>query len=533
MAQDARAIEEANTHKRASLLGLRYVDARTLQSRPLYKELMTNDEMYQMRVVPLVFTKDGLTFAITTNTAPRIREELRQRFNEHRVEFVLISDTSYNEYMKMYDPPPEVVYQDIKLEKSVGAVGLEEISKTLLSVKAEDMLAYIVQQAFRLRASDIHLETEEDHMRIRLRVHGVLHPIAKLPLERHRMLVSAIASAANISTSSRDAQTGHIGRTYHMEDGSDVKVNLRVETVQGVHGMDIVMRLFNFNPDMLHLDRLGLDEYEESVLREIISKPSGLVMIVGPTGSGKSTTLYSILNELISPERKLITLEDPVEYQIPGITQIPVNTQLGQSFSEGLRAVLRLDPDVVMVGEIRDDDTAKTALQAALTGHLVLSTYHASSAATAMTRILDATHENPLFLSAIRLIQAQRLVRRLDDETKQAYTPEPAVLDQIKAVLETLPPDMHRPDLSSVTLYHPGASDENPFGYSGQMAIREMLIMTENLQEKIKTSTSELTAHEIESDAIQTGGMLTMLQDGVLKALAGETTLEEVYRVVG
>lgn len=532
MAQDARQIEEQNTEKRAHILGVRYVDTRTLQSKPMYKELLSNEEMYRTRTVPIVFTKDGLTFAITTNTPPRVRDELKQRFNEHSVSFVLISDTSYNEYMKMYDPPPEVRYEDITLEKTTGAKGLEHISQTLMQVKADDMLAYIVQQAFRLRASDIHLETEEDHMRIRLRVHGVLHPIANLPLERHRMLISAIASAANISTSSRDAQTGHIGRNYHMEDGSDVKVNLRVETVQGVHGMDVVMRLFNFNPDMLHLERLGLDDYEEKVMRDIISKPSGLVMIVGPTGSGKSTTLYSILNELISPERKLITLEDPVEYQIPGITQIPINTQAGASFSDGLRAVLRLDPDVVMVGEIRDDDTARTALQAALTGHLVLSTYHASSAATAMTRILDATHENPLFLSSVRLIQAQRLIRRLDDDTKESYQPDQVEIDQINRVLDTLPPTMERPDTNNITLYKPGSSEANPFGFSGQVAIREMMVMSEDLQDQIKTHHSDITAQDIEHWAIETGGMLTMLQDGILKVLAGETTLEEVYRVV-
>ncbi|MCA9349330.1 type II/IV secretion system protein [Candidatus Saccharibacteria bacterium] len=532
MSQDARSIEEANTLRRANILGLRYLDVRSLQSKPLYQDLLTNEEMYRTRTVPIVSSKDGITFAITTNTPPRVRDEVRNRFNEHRVDFVLISDSAYSEYMKLYDPPEEVVYQDIKLEKAVGAVGIEQISQTLLKVKADDMLAYIVQQAFRLRASDIHLEVEEKFMRIRIRVHGVLHPIAELPLERHRMLISAIASAANLSTSSPDPQTGHIGKTYHMEDGSEVKVNLRIETVQGIYGMNVVMRLFNFNPDMLHLEKLGLDEYEESVLRDIINKPSGLVMIVGPTGSGKSTTLYSILNELINPERKLITLEDPVEYQIPGITQIPINTQGGASFNEGLRAVLRLDPDVIMVGEIRDDDTAKTALQAALTGHLVLSTYHASSAATAMTRIMDATNENPLFLSSIRLIQAQRLVRRLDDSTKQAYQPEPAVVEQIRNVLESLPDNVQKPDINNLTLYHPGASDENPFGYSGQIAIREMLVMNDSLQAMLASHT-DITSQSIETEAIRHGGMLTMLQDGVLKAIAGETTIEEIYRVVG
>lgn len=533
MSNDAREIEEANTQRRARLLGLRYVDGRALVNKPLYGDLLTVKEMYDMRLVPLVSDKDGITFALTTTTPPRIKEEVRQRFNEHRIQFVLISDNTYSEYMKLYDPPEKVVYSDIELTQATGSSGIEEISQTLLKVKADDMLAYIVKQAFRLGASDIHMETEEDYVDIRLRVHGVLHPIAKIPRDRYRMLVSAVASAANISTSNAEAQTGHIGKSYIMEDGSQVRVNLRIETVQSVHGMDVVMRIFNFNPDMLHLDKLGLSEPQQKIIGDIVSHPSGLVMIVGPTGSGKSTTLYSIINELISPERKIVTLEDPVEYQIKGITQIPIDSQKGASFADGLRAVLRLDPDVIMVGEIRDDDTAKTALQAALTGHLVLSTYHAATAAAAMTRILDATHENPLFLSAIRLIQAQRLVRSLDSETRIAYKPDEALMRKLNEVLQTLPEGAGKPNLEDITLYKPGTSEKNPFGYDGQVAIRELMIMDESLITLLKQKNHDVTSQEIENLAVSEGKMLTMLQDGVLKAIEGITTLEEVYRVVG
>ncbi|MEM6997621.1 MAG: ATPase, T2SS/T4P/T4SS family [Patescibacteria group bacterium] len=532
MAKDARTIEETSTGQRAQLLGLRYVDTRTFKSKPLYKELLTNEQMYALRAVPVTSNKDGITFGITTTTAPKVREQLRDSFNDHRVEYVLISDSSFNDYMLLYDPPKEVVYHDIELAQAASGIGIEEISKTLLEVKADDMLAYLVKQAFRLKASDIHLENEEDYTRVRFRVHGVLHPIAKLPGDKYRILVSAIASSASISTASNDAQTGHIGRKFVMEDGSEVMVNLRIETVPAIHGMDIVMRLFNFNPDMLHLDKLGLEPYQSEAIRGIVQNPSGLVMIVGPTGSGKSTTLYSIINELISPERKIITLEDPVEYQIPGITQIPIDSHSGASFGEGLRAVLRLDPDVVMVGEIRDDDTAKTALQAALTGHLVLSTYHASSAAAAMTRILDATNENPLFLSSIRLIQAQRLVRKLDPKTRVAYKPDQQTAEYIRRVLDTLPSYIDAPDLTDITLYKPGSSEERPFGFEGQVAVRELMLMTDDLISLVKSADHNLTAQDIESTAVQ-GGMLTLQQDGVLKAVQGITTLEEVARVIG
>jgi type II secretory ATPase GspE/PulE/Tfp pilus assembly ATPase PilB-like protein len=318
-----------------------------------------------------------------------------------------------------------------------------------------------------------------------------------------------------------------------MADNKEVDINLRVETVPTIDGIDVVMRLFNMRQDMYTLDRLGLSAKERAVVDDIIKKPTGLVMAVGPTGSGKTTTLYSILNSLNSEERKIITIEDPVEYQFQGITQISVTSQTGQetNFADKLRAVLRLDPDIVMVGEIRDGDTAKTALQAALTGHLVLSTFHAGSAAAALARLIDVIEENPLFLSAIRLIMAQRLVRRLDDTTKQPYQPDEATKARIKTVIDSLPASVQKPDPDAMQLYKPGKSADNPYGYRGQVALREQFLMTDEMQRLLQANVRIPTA-DIERAAVQ-GGMTTMLQDGVLKALAGETTLEEVFRVLG
>jgi type II secretory ATPase GspE/PulE/Tfp pilus assembly ATPase PilB-like protein len=410
---------------------------------------------------------------------------------------------------------------------------IESVTGTLKQVKPDDMLAYLVQQAYQLKASDIHLENQKDNVRVRFRVDGVLHPVAFIDKENYRHLGAAIASAANVSTSEANAQTGHISRIYRMTTGDEVTINLRVETVPAVYGMDVVMRLFNMRLEMFKLENLGLSQQEAAVVNDIIRHPTGMVLIVGPTGSGKTTTLYSLINTLNTPERKIITMEDPVEYNMPGVVQIPVEGQMeGHDFAEKLRAILRLDPDVVMVGEIRDQDTAKTALQGALTGHLVLSTFHAASAGAALTRMLDMVGINPLFASAMRLIMAQRLIRRLDDSTKQAYEPDEALKKQLQAVIDSFPPKLPKPDISQIKLYKPGSSAANPFGYSGQMALREQLIMTPGVQQLLRLPPNEITTEALQAKATEEG-MRTMLHDGILKAIAGETTLEEVYRVTG
>lgn len=533
MSQDARRDEEQNTQRRAQILGLQYADTSQIASKQLYRDMLTNQELYDLRTIPLFVDQGNVTFGVTNTTSRQTMEQLRQRFLDQRASFALISDAGYREYMKLYDPPKQVVYQDISINAADNDAIIQQVSATLEQVRADDMLAYLVQQAHRLSSSDIHIETQKDFVRIRFRIDGILHPVARLSYEKYRVLMSAVASGGNISTSADEAQQGHIAQKIKMADGTEVDVNLRLETTPTVNGMDMVMRLFNMDQAMYTLDRLGLSAHEREIVDDIITKPSGLVLIVGPTGSGKTTTLYSMLNSLNSEERKIITIEDPVEYQFEGITQIPVSSQgvneLG--FANKLRAVLRLDPDIVMVGEIRDMDTAKTALQASLTGHLVLSTFHASSAAAAISRLMDAIGQNPLFVSAIRLIMAQRLVRRLDDTTKQAYTPDEKTIEGLRNIVESLPHGVERPELTSIQLYHPGKSVENPYGYSGQIALREQFTMNGEIRSLLEHG-GQPTAQQIEEAAIHSG-MLTMLQEGILKAIAGETSLEEVLRVVG
>lgn len=534
MSQDVRSDEERATQRRAGLLGMNYVDTSQIADKPIFKDILPNEALYSMRVIPMTVAKGTILFGITTTTSHQTMQRLQQQFTDSKVDFAIISESGYNEYMQRYDPPKQIVYQDIELKGAGTDELIQRVSTTLEQVRADDMLAYLVQQAHKLKASDIHIEHQKDFVRIRFRIDGVLHPIARLTREKNRILLSAIASSGNVSTNSPDAQQGHIAQEVRMADGAEVHVNLRIETVPTINGMDVVMRLFNLSQDMYNLDRLGLTEKERSIVDDIIAKPSGLVLTVGPTGSGKTTTLYSMLNSLNSEERKIITIEDPVEYQFEGITQIPVNSHSvdEKNFAERLRAVLRLDPDIVMVGEIRDIDTAKTALQASLTGHLVLSTFHASSAAAALTRMMDVIGENPLFISAIRLVMAQRLVRKLDDDTKQPYQPTGNELEHIKEVIDSLPATVAKPDISQLKLYKPGSSEDNPYGYRGQIALREQFTMSEEIAALLTSGNKMITTNQIEAAAIHSG-MTTMLQDGILKAVAGETTLDEVYRVVG
>ncbi len=526
----ARQLDEQATLRRARIVGVQYFDTSQAEI-DLYKDFLSVEEIRSLRIMPLYVDAHLIRFGITNATAQNTMSQMRNKFQDQQVDFYLISDMGYRELMRRYDPPKEIVYHDIEINHgTTETVG--DISATLGTVHADDMLAYLVKQAFQLEASDIHLETDENDVRIRFRVDGVLHPVAVIDREKYHQLISSLAVAANVSTNSDDAQTGHINKKYQLADGSSVEVNLRVETVPTIHGMDAVLRLFNLKSEMMNIDKLGLQPDEKEIIDDIIKHPNGLVLIVGPTGSGKTTTLYSILNELNSTERKIITLEDPVEYNIKGVTQIPVDSRHDTSgFATKFRAVLRLDPDVVMVGEIRDNDTAKTALQSALTGHLVVSTYHAGSAAAALTRMLGAIEENPLFTSAIRLVQAQRLIRRLDDNSKEAYSPDDATLQWIKQSVDSLPEHVPKPNLDNLQLYKPVPTEDNPFGYTGQFAVRELLVMTNEVETELKKPIRLVTSRSIEAVAVS-GGMTTLLQEGVLRVIAGETSVEEVMRIL-
>ena len=527
--------DEEATRKRASILGVQYLDTREFeQDMPLIRDVLNIEEMYGGRLVPLDIDQGSQTykFGMTSQTPQSLVSELATNYKDtgKTAHFFLISGSAFRTLMLRFDPPKKVIYDDIEIAKDGDSNTLVEVSKTLASVGSDDVFNYLIDQADRLGASDIHVENMRDSIRIRMRVDGALHPVAVLERDRYRVIMATLASRAGISTAANEPQSGQIHHDIH-RDGASHVLNLRIETVPTLFGQDAVMRLFNFDTSMLNLDLLSISELERQRIDEVISHPRGLVMMVGPTGSGKSTTLYSILNALNTPDRKLITLEDPVENTVPGITQIPINTTEGQKFADGLRSVLRLDPDVVMVGEIRDDETARTAIQASITGHLVLSSFHANSTSTAFSRIIDMIGQNPIFSSAVRLLIAQRLVRKLWDDSKEAYDPDEATRKWVRQVLEGLPATVDVPDLNNFKLYRPVTTDDAPFGYKGRVPIMEQLEVTEEIQKYLRGDVADVNAEAIEATA-KKQGMITLLQAGVLAALRGETTLDEINRVI-
>lgn len=527
--------EEQATQKRAGIIGLQYLDTREFEDDfPLLRDILTIDEMYKGRLVPLAIDENTMVyrFGVTSQTPQSLIAQITQEYRDvgRIAQFMLISGSAFRVIMLRFDPPKKVVYDDIEIAKDGDSETMTEVSRVLASVGSDDIFNYLIDQADKLGASDIHIENTREDIRIRMRVDGALHPVAQLSKDRYRVIMATLASRAGISTASRDPQSGQIHHDVHRE-GATHLLNLRVEMVPTLFGQDAVLRLFNFDTSMLNLDLLSITPAERAQIDEIVSHPRGMALLVGPTGSGKSTTLYSILNALNTADRKIITLEDPVENTVPGITQIPVNTTDGQKFSDGLRSVLRLDPDVVMVGEIRDEETARTAIQASITGHLVLSSFHANSTSTAFSRIIDMIGQNPIFSTAIRLLIAQRLVRRLWDGSKEEYEPDEATRKWVRGVLKDLPETVDQPNLDSFKLYRPVPSPDAPFGYKGRIPIMEQLVVTEEIQKFLRGDVTEVHAEAIEGVAKEQG-MITLTQAGVLAALRGETTLEEIGRVI-
>lgn len=530
-----REQDEKATRQRATILGLPYVDMRNLEDTlPLVPGMIPIEKMHQYRIVPLAKGGNEVMYQIgvTSQTPQSILQKIKREYQDRgdKLQFLLISASGYRAMMLRYDPPRRTAYDDIEIAKEGDSNTIAQVSQTLNLVSSEELFDFLIKQADKLGASDIHIENERDSIRVRMRVDGALHPVAQLERSRYRIIMGELASRAGVSSAAMESQSGHMQMEITTDQGTHL-LNLRVETVPTLYGQDAVLRLFNFDESLLNLDLLGIPPRQRKEIDEVVSHPRGLVLMVGPTGSGKSTTLYSMLNALNTTDRKLITLEDPIEYGLSGMSQIPIDTTHGQSFADGLRSVLRLDPDVVMVGEIRDVDTARTAIQASITGHLVLSSFHANTTSTAFSRMIDMIGVNPIFSSAIRLLIAQRLVRRLVDHTKEAYEPDEATRKYVQRVLEKLPPDVEKPDLDSFKLWRPVPSEDAPFGYKGRVVIMEQLVVTDEIQKFIRGDVQDVHPETIEETA-RNEGMLTLEQVGVLAALRGETTLEEIARVI-
>ena len=532
-----RQKEEEATEQRARILGLTYLDTRDFEDIfPLARDLFTNEQMYRAFLAPLqigdVDENKPWRVLITSLTPRSVIQKLSKKYQDEgkTLELFLVSESAWKNIMRRYDPPKKVVYDDIEIAGEGDSATLDKVSQTLANVASDQVFDYLIDQADRLGASDIHIENQRQTIRIRMRVDGALHPVAELGRDRYRVIMGELSSRAGVSSASKTSQSGHMQKDIY-RDGTSHLLNLRVETVPTMYGMDAVMRLFNFDESMLQLDLLGIAPKERAEIDEIISHPRGMVLMVGPTGSGKSTTLYSMLNALNTLDRKIITLEDPIEYGIGGISQIPIDTTHGASFADGLRSVLRLDPDVVMVGEIRDNDTAKTAIQASITGHLVLSSFHANSTSAAFSRMIDMIGMNPIFSSAIRLLIAQRLVRKLDKNAKE-YIPDEATKKWVRNVLEGVSAEKLPQDIAGdFKLWKPVASEDSPFGYKGRIVVMEMMVVNDNIAAFLRGERGVISTEAIEAQA-RKDGLLTLLQQGVISALRGDTTIEEVNRVI-
>ena len=539
--EQRRANEEQAASSRAMTLGLPYLDTRPIEETlPLLFNLIDIQKMHSDYILPLQKGGNGepYQFMVTSQTPRSTIKELSEKFNVNGdgVDFFLISNSAYQVMMFRYDPPKQVHYDDIRIASDGDSETLASVSQTLNSVGTDKVFDFLLDQADKLGASDIHIENLRESIRIRMRVDGILHPVANLERDRYRVFMGELGSRAGISSAAKTPQSGHMQKDI-FRNGSSHLLNIRVETVPTMYGQDAVMRLFNFDESLLNLNLLGLSDRELAEINEVISHPRGLVLMVGPTGSGKSTTLYSMINALNTTDRKIITLEDPIEYGISGISQIPVNTTDGGSFADGLRSILRLDPDVVMVGEIRDGDTAKTAIQASITGHLVLSSFHANSTAAAFSRMIDLIGTNPIFSSSIRMVMAQRLVRSLS-ENKREFTPDGATRQFILSKLEGLSDEIIAEQLGftldrdNFTLYEPvPTGQDDPFGYKGRKVIMEQLNVTEDIQRFIRGDVEDINTTAIEK-AARKAGLITLEQKGILACLRGETTLDEISRVI-
>ncbi len=399
------------------------------------------------------------------------------------------------------------VQEDITPESPEELDHLRDLAQEKGIIKLVNLL---IENAVRDRASDIHIEPEEGYLRVRYRIDGILHEKEALPLRMHPAVASRIKLMASMNIAERRMpQDGRIEGTF-----ADREIDIRVSTLPSVHGESIVMRLLDRESSFITLENLGFDDHLLRLYQRLIQQPYGMILITGPTGSGKSTTLYASLDRINTPQKKIITIEEPVEYMLKGVTQINVRPKIGLTFATGLRHIVRQDPDIIMVGEIRDLETASIAIHAALTGHLLFSTLHTNDAPGAITRLMDMGVENYLVSSTLIGVVAQRLVRRVCTSCREAYEVPRELREEF--------------GLTEESLYRGrGCSECSGTGYRGRIAIFELLVVNDEIREMIM---EKATAAELRERAIALG-MRTLRQDGILKATKGITTLDEVLRV--
>jgi len=452
----------------------------------------------------------------------------------------LTNQESIKNILRQYQKTLQAEFGEI-IEKEAKIVSLkeeeEEVSKEELEKAAEEMpviriVDTLLKHAILQKASDIHIEPMEKEVIVRYRIDGILHDAMTLPKQVQSGIVARIKVLSNLKLDEhRLPQDGR----FKIET-EEYKISFRVSILPVYDGEKIVMRLLPEDSKGFTLESLGFRGEGLERIHKNIKKPNGMILVTGPTGCGKTTTLYTIMDILNTPEVNISTIEDPIEYRMPRINQTQVNPKIGLTFANGLRSLVRQDPDIIMVGEIRDNETASLAINAALTGHLVLSTLHTNSAAGALPRLIDMKVEPFLIASTVNCIIAQRLVRRLCPETKEKYQLSDSEikslakqfdLDSILNVLKKEKIIEPKETFKTINFYRPKTSPECPDGYKGRIGIHEVLEVTSSIKEMI---VKQATSDEIEKRA-RAEGMITMLEDGFIKAAQGITSIEEVLRV--
>lgn len=397
---------------------------------------------------------------------------------------------------------------------------LEELSRGD-EISIINLIDCLVEKAHFSRASDIHIDPCSNKVRVRLRVDGVLQDSFEFPKNIHSEVISRIKVLARLRTDEHQATQD--GRFRHMFPDGKGFVDVRVSIAPTYHGENTVLRLLSDKAENYNLENLGFSEADQKKIVHALNKPTGMILSTGPTGSGKTTTLYTLVKMLNSSEVSIITIEDPIEYAIDGIEQIQVNAKTGLTFANGLRSILRQDPNIIMVGEIRDAETAGIAVNTALTGHLLLSTVHTNDSATTLPRLLDMGIEAYLVASTVSIAIGQRLVRKICEECKEELEITPALKEALSALKLASPFDTDKKLFKGV-----GCDKCNNSGYSGRICINEVLVADDDIRDAILRKAS---SSEIKNIAIK-NGMTTMIEDGLRKASAGETTIEEVLRVI-
>jgi type IV pilus assembly protein PilB len=470
----------------------------------------------QHRVLPLGVRNGVIRVATSTPGNQRVIDDIRLLTGLEVEETEAPAEQIAEQIAESYQVTVERMIEDLGPAAGVNGEGknLHDIEVMANEPTVINLVNLIISTALRERASDIHLVPFENSIQLRYRVDGLLQEKPPPPKQMHAALVSRIKIMADMNIAERFMpQDGHI--QIHLRG---VRVDIRVGTMPTIYGESLVMRLLEKNSKVQTHQELGLDPERSALLAKLVEKPHGLFLATGPTGSGKTTSLYSILQSIYTPELKILTIEDPVEYELTGVAQIPVRPTRNFTFATGLRAILRQDPDVVMVGEIRDSETAEIAIRAALTGHQVFSTLHTNDSTGAVTRLLDMGVEAFLISSALEGVLAQRLVRRICPNCRVESPVTPAIRDQVEGLGHV--------KLAGAFYRGAGCEECRGVGYRGRVGIFELLSVTGELRELIlqKRSNAELKSAAQKS-------MLTMHQDALLKASTGLTTLEEILRV--